>query len=322
MVNHFSSLLTNINLTVIRPSVRNYLLMGADNYVVETNDDAFIEISEIASGSVELEKIPSKFLNKDYTVMNLPFPLKGIHSLLFPDGASDYYKQFLLFNYLKVIEAADLSDHTLKYDKRVTYDLHDLSESSDYFRIPKISVPKSSDRKFTLLPSGELTLQQDLNYFFTTFIIRQIDNSPIISVFSPVQRKYYKFGMPDSYYMNDMTTVLSLSEADSNMTKQVKIGDTGLAFNIVGPMEDFVVESNKTWKFTAETSFKFDLVAFMKQLDGDSERIKEMFDYGRSQANQNYENLWSSHYNDIYKLAGLLLAYVERVNFVWLSKLI
>lgn len=321
MLNHFSSLLTNINLTVIRPTVRNYLLMGADNYVVETNDDAFIEISEIASGSVELETIPSRFLNKDYTVINLPLPLKVIHSLLFPSGTSDYYKQFLLFNYLKVIEAAGLFEHTLKYDKRISYDLHDLSESSEYFRIPKISVPRSSDRRFTLLPSGEMVLQQDLNYFFNTFIIRQIDNSPIISIFSPVQRKYYKFGMSESYYMNDMTTTLSLSEVDSNMTKQIKIGDTGLAFNIVGPMEEFVLEPNKTWKFTAETAFKFDLAKFIKQLGGDFERIKEMFDYGRNIADQNYENLWYSHYNDVYKLAGLLLAYVERVNLVWLSKL-
>jgi hypothetical protein len=34
-----------------------------------------------------------------------------------------------------------------------------------------------------------------------------------------------------------------------------------------------------------------------------------------------YSNLWNTHYNDVYRFAGLIMAYVERVNKVWLQNL-
>ena len=210
-----------------------------------------------------------------------------------------------------------MTPQIMRYDNRITYDLFELSATSDYFKIPKISIPKSSDNKFSLIITGKLKQRLEANLFFDSFLIRQEGSTPSITIFSPVQRRYYKFGEADSRSPANMAITISKSAHDDNMSNHIKIGDTGIGFNIVGPLDLFLSGENKSWLFTAETSMKFDIPGLISRLSNERGIVEDMFKFNSTSSTKTYENLWSSHYNDIYRLSGLLLAYVEKVNDIY-----
>jgi hypothetical protein len=80
---------------------------------------------------------------------------------------------------------------------------------------------------------------------------------------------------------------------------------------------DFAHSPNKVWKFAVSAAPTFNILDKIKALDAYSYAVEAMFSYEHSSCNNTYQNLWNLHFNPAYRLAGLLLAYVERVNLVW-----
>ena len=79
--------------------------------------------------------VQSYFINHDYYPVNLPIDLAQLYGFLFPTGTSNYQKQFLCYNYLRLLDSTGLTDTLLSFDKRITYDLNTLTE---YFRISQV----------------------------------------------------------------------------------------------------------------------------------------------------------------------------------------
>jgi hypothetical protein len=204
----------------------------------------------------------------------------------------------------------------LNYDTRVTYDLDQIQ---DYFRFTRISAPKSNDAAFRLLLRGALQPDENVQSFANTFTIAQIGNTRTVYVFSNTEKKYYKAGKTPSSNSTGMTVDLVLDTNIPNITSSVAVGDTGLSFNITGPFTDFTSTSNKFWSFTAEAPAEIDFALKIKELSTSYQALDDMFAFAKDQCNISYENMWHSHHNDIYRMAGLLLAYVERVNTVCLA---
>jgi hypothetical protein len=112
---------------------------------------------------------------------------------------------------------------------------------------------------------------------------------------------------------------ISLNTEGSSISKSVAIGDTGLSFSLSGSFDNFISSAVRTWEFTAESPFRFDFQAKIDELTNHQHLIDRMLAYRHSECTSTYENIWNMHYNSVYRLVGLLFAYVERVNLTYVS---
>jgi hypothetical protein len=136
-----------------------------------------------------------------------------------------------------------------------------------------------------------------------------------VYIYSYTQNKYYKPGTAPSLSTTDM--LISLETAGANITKPVAVGDTGLSFSLSGNFEAFISQSVRSWEFTAEAPFRFDFESKMAELAAQQHLVDKMLAYRHAECTIVYENLWNMHHNSVYRFAGLLLAYVERVNLIY-----
>jgi hypothetical protein len=320
MFNHFASLLANLDLAYTAPTQESYLLADELSNILATAAGEFIALNDYYT-VIERSKVISVLINKDYTPILLPPELQKFYDILFPANASLYYKQFLLYTYLRIIAATDRYDDVKKYDSRITYTLDDLT---DYFRFTKVSVPRSSDPNYRLLVSGNLTSSEDVNYFLNSFIVTQVAAEQSVRLFSSTQLKYYKQGKPPSGNPIGMEIVFNIN---NNISETIPVGDTGINLNISGPFDSvdptksFGYSGNKLWAFTAETPFNLDFNRLLSDISSHDAAVEGMLSYNKNFCDANYESIWRTHYNDVYRLAGLLLAYVERVDYVWRTQM-
>lgn len=320
MVNHFASLLINLNLTATQPVQGNFVLadetIGGD-FGITTEDGYNIALGDTYS-AITTTKLTSPFIDRNYSQITLPSELQRVYDVLFPATASNYYKQFLLYSYLRVLAATDKAQDVKNYDKRITYNLNELTE---YFRFDRLSTAQSSNADFNLLLSGNLHVGEDAAYFNEQFVVLQLGNSQYLRVFSLTQAKYFKQRQVPSVNPTGKDILLELSTSP-NVSKPIPVGDTGLTFSITGPFNSApnpLTTTNNVWHFIAEAPFLFDVVAKVNELASTNSLVSDMLDFNSDVCNISYKNLWHSHYNPVYKLSGLLLAYVERINILWQS---
>lgn len=322
MVNHFASLLGNINLA-------KQQLVSVPFVLGDTNEDPDISVSsdglelislDEAFISLMYEKEDSKLINRSYAPIKLPQELLSFYNLIFPEVSSNYYKHFLLYTYLVLVNSTQMSSEILKYDSRVTYN---LKEIQDYFRFYRTSLPVSSDKNYSLHTIGKLKPDEELNYYLNNFVIKQIGNTANVLIFSTTQGLYYKENVFPSPRADNMQTTLTI-EQNTGVTKVIPIGITGLSFFISGPFNDpelgLLNHSDRIWSFTAEAPFIFDFEKTLKTLENYPNIVERMLSYRQDECDYNYQSIWQSHYNSLYRFVGLLLAYVNRVQLLWLQQ--
>jgi hypothetical protein len=317
MFNHFATLLSNIDLLQLEPTANRFLLAaGKDNLLDVTNSTA-LKLTDTYT-TLKINRIYSDLLNRNYHTIELPTQLAGVYNILFPEGSSAYYKQFLLYCYLRIISGTDKAEHVKNYDPRITYNLNEVSE---YFKFNKITRTLYSDKGFELLVAGNLKPQNTLTNSPSVFIVSQEKNTANIYIYNATQREYYKAGKASTNSSQNMATALEINEQNQATTKPINLGDTGLSITLTGDFNNlttgFTQSSNKRWAFTVESPFSFSLSEKMNDLNLKYRYIESMFEYSRGSCNLTYENMWNQHFNDTHKLTGLLLAYVERMNLLW-----
>jgi hypothetical protein len=254
--------------------------------------------------------VRSYLVNKDYLPVNLPVNLKQFYSILFPDGVSDYQKQFLCFAYLRILESTGLTDLVYSMDPRVTYDLDKLTE---YFRISQISTPTATDGNFNLSVSGTFTPSIKNNYYYNSFTVTQQGYDSSLVVRSDIDKVYLNGNITRDNVSTDVTIPINYSSS-GGMTDSIAVGGTGLSFVITGPIQLFTQTANKSWNFIAEAPFIFNFPAIFKTLQTRQNTIDYMLKYSQPSPDMTNENIWNNHFNDLYKFAGLLNCYVARVN--------
>lgn len=314
MVNHFASLLSNLDLYAVEQTAMSYLLIANTEYDISTDDSYLIELAGEYERSAQLIRLVSPIVNRNFTRITLPAELQRFYNLLFPESASTYYKQFLLFCYLKLIDSTDRRGDIRNYDSRISYDLDFIH---DYFKFNRVYLGVNNPEDYKLLVFGKLRSSASAEHYSNKFLISQVPDTADVYVYSHTQNRYYKPGVLPSSSLANMA--ISLNTEGSSISKSVAIGDTGLSFSLSGSFDNFISSAVRTWEFTAESPFRFDFQAKIDELTNHQHLIDRMLAYRHSECTSTYENIWNMHYNSVYRLVGLLFAYVERVNLTYVS---
>ena len=327
MVNHFATLLANMSLKEYNYLVGKYALV-ANKEMLKA-----ITIPNMAGAYLSLNKLfaypetttyQTFLLNHDYVKINLPTALREFHNILFPEGNGVYYNQFLLYCYLKLIESTIFSDDVKKYDNRITYRLEEIDE---YFGIVRVSPSSSTQNNYNLLIFGSPETPTSPEHHIDLLTISQVPYTNKVLVYSSIDKKYYKYGVAPSASSEEMQIPLDISDPTKGITRPIKIGNTGLAFSIGGDLgnldnsSNFVTSAYKTWKFSVEYKMHFDFLDKFNQIEQSQRVVADMFNYSRALCDSSFENIWQQHFNSVYRFAGLLIAYVERMHLVWERKL-
>lgn len=311
MLNHFATLLGNIKAKVPADDTVVLLAAGSEELLAITDDPPVIALYEYVNA--ESTKVYDHIINRDYQQIALPTQLQRFYDVLFPDNVSDYRKQLLLYYYLRVVAASDHAADILGYDSRVSYNLDELT---NYFRASQTVITLQNDASTSLLVSGEVKFSEDMNDSINMFIIKQPAATRNVLIYSATQNKYYKKGETASSRSEGME--IPIVYVSPRETAPISVGDSSLTCVLAGDV--FTPPqpgTDRIWAFSARAKINIDFNQILSNIKNNFSIVADMLDYAKEDCNTTYENMWLMHYNDTYRLAGLLLAYVERVNHVW-----
>jgi hypothetical protein len=308
MVNHFASLLANIDLRAIDTVVRQYeLVFGGTSTISAAGGVLTVgKFTTIAENRLLLPLV-----DRNYNPITLPQELQRVYNVLFPATISTHYKQFLLYSYLRVVNSTDRADDVKLVDSRISYVLDDLI---DYFKFRNISIIASNAPTYSLLVSGNGVSDENSRSFTAVYDVTQNSASTVL-LYSPTQGLYYHPAKSPSKFYENMSVPVTPS-ADPLVSLPITINGTGLTC-LIGGKTTFAATNNKAWRFSVDSPVEFNILDKIKTIDAYGVTVDNMFKYQQSICTQAYQNMWNMHFNPVYRLAGLLLAYVERVNLVW-----
>lgn len=246
---------------------------------------------------------PAEHIPEGFNAATLPAPFLEIYNALFPKATSRAFKQFIAHNYINVVRAAGLEADLKLLDPRISYS----TDYSDYFKIHRYSNPVTSNTAYKIRIYGQYGGNNTSGSYYDNFLIEQVGSTQKITIYSTVREVYIKgnqeFSLPE-----DAEILLDFSD---DVSVPVLIGSTGINFTIDNGAT-FTENGNKSWEFLVEAPFIMNLTHILDNLQ--TAPIEAMFKTRPKIDVTNYENLWREHYNPVYRLAGLLLAYVTKLN--------
>ncbi len=248
---------------------------------------------------------PTEHIPKEFSGFVLSPLFKEIYNILFPTAASRYYKLFLAHNYLGAVLGAGLVNDLKLQDTRISY----TNEYSDFFKINRHSNPAISNSVHPLFVYGRYLGIETNSNFYDDYLISQVDNTLKILIYSTQRELYLNGNQTFTYPENDAQILLDFSETDTS--KPILIGSTGVSFSISNGAL-FTSTSNKTWEFLIEAPFSMDFEKLFDRLV--ASKADQLFNYRPDIDVTKYKNLWQKHYNPVYRIAGLLLAYVIKLS--------
>lgn len=300
MINQFATLLMNCSpklykltssLSTYDPNVK--FDSSTAGYYLNINDS-----------SITVGPANSSFVLEDFSPVALPIQLSRFYGLLYPSGIDDAKKEFLTFCYLQLVRASGMTSLFHEGDNRISYD---LSELNDFFKIKRIS-PVFSRSAYKLNVVGDLSEGAD------TFIVTQ-ETGNGVSIYSSKNRTYFHPNVHDIIQSNIFTVTKDEYSPDSS--KLLPVGNSGLSISFIGPIDNFANNSERQWVFSAESPFIFDFHKLFEKFTSNERIVKDMLDYERDILNLTNENAWNQHFNTVYRFAGLVNSYIERVTKLW-----
>jgi hypothetical protein len=248
----------------------------------------------------------NEHIPEDYVPITLPRNLDVLYSALFPTNTTRYYKLFLAHNYLNVINAAGMTSQLTDYDPRISYDLHDLT----YFKISRLSNPDVSNPDFPLFLLGKMESAKVNNYFYDSYLIRQVEATLNITIYSRINGVYIDEAGNTYSTPDDAEITVDFDGGSSPVSQEIFLGKTGISFQL-GNGALFTGTSDKTWEFIAEAPYVFEFSSIFNKISALNPFASlKRFDVDIS----DLENIWNFHFNPVYKFAAFLLAYVRVIN--------
>jgi hypothetical protein len=259
----------------------------------------------------------SYFIFKNYTSLILPSPLRRVHDILFPKDTSFYYRQFLCYNYLRIIDAAKNYAVFENLDPRITYDLDKLEE---YFRVARISAPLASNASFNLLVFGTPINAYKKNYYYDAYTVKQLGSTPEICIRRDLDNKYLNANKESLSFDSSFAIPLQLADGSTSQTKEITLAGTGLSFIVTGKLADFSLTKDKYWNFIVEAPLIFNFNEIYDSLKRQTAVVDAFFDYAEAQEDKEIYAMWVRHFNKVYAFSALLNTYVHKINKLWQTK--
>ena len=131
-----------------------------------------------------------------------------------------------------------------------------------------------------------------------------------VSIYSKANSVYYtETGTSSGPVSIKLTSNLANSTTDT-----IPIGGTGLSFVISGSLTNLSAASGLTWEFTAQAPFNFNFNTIYNNILVNIPTVNTMLNYAPLANDTTSLNLWQTHYNPVYKFAGLLNCFIGQVN--------
>jgi hypothetical protein len=259
-------------------------------------------------------KNKSYFTDRNYNKLLLPTPIARVYDLILPRDSTFYYKQFLCYVYLRILQATNSTAFALSLDPRISYDLDLLQE---YFRLSRVSAPSASDFNYALLVSGSFVGTRKKNYYYDRYTVKQIGTLPEVAIYCDTDQVYLNGSREEDHLTEAMHIPLILDSHSNYSTKQIDLGGTGLNFVITGELSKFAETADKYWSFVVDTPSDFNFNQVFSKIAQQPQLVDKLFEYSDTGfADKNYI-AWQTHFNPLYRFSAFLNAYVERVNALW-----
>ena len=240
------------------------------------------------------EHIPSFFRG-----IPLPKALSDFHNLIYPSDATREYKLFLAFTYLRIIQAAGKNEAFSLKDPRITYD---MADDGSLFLFNRTSNPQARDSVFKMTVTGNYVFPADYHAkseIRITVYEQEVGGSLTVLI-SNESDTLYTHSMAPLVYTNYVSAPITLT--GTNLT--IQITNTGQDEQ----------EYPNAWTLLCQGPYVFNFTGLMASLKDNAMLVEAMLDYRRDLGIDTYENLWKSHPNSVYRLAGLLISYVLRIE--------
>lgn len=242
-------------------------------------------------------------------------PLAEFQNIIIPATLSRFYKKLLVYIYLRYMSAAGLGEDTKLIDKRLTYDLQ--LDKSEFFQFTRLSntklvvptTPKVYDTAVVMSVHGKYVRSAQLDEFYEKINVRQIAGN--VLRISSVDNN----GNVLNNYVNADTLSWS-GPSNTGISSLIPIGSTGLAVSFSAE-HDFTADNsnsspNKAWEFIAEAPINFSLDTLIDKLNSNSEIVRQMLLQPALTDTSKYDNLWTGHFNKVYRVAGLVMGFALR----------
>jgi hypothetical protein len=251
----------------------------------------------------------NEYIAPKFTSLVLPPPLVAFYNLLFPAGISRFYAEFLAFTYLQILRAADQQHFVYSLDNRLTYDLDTIS---DYFIVQQLSNPLTSNANYPIFLFGQYNASSNISKNYDDIVVSQVTGI-YLSIYSKSNNVYYnETGSSPNLTSN---FIIKASSNLANITTDViPIANTGLSFSIGGNLIDLSDASGLNWEFIAQAPFNFDFSLLFNNLLTNLPIVNGMLNYNTTINDPSSYNLWTMHYNPVYRFAGLLNCYILQLN--------
>ena len=246
----------------------------------------------------------SEIVAPGYSSKTLPGSIANMYGSLYPGNPSRYNTHFYTYYYLRNLEACQQDDIVYTDDSRITYDLDvDFSLFNIYSNVIEQT------------PSG-YSLQLVGNYTPTNSVIGNTEsiaitkyNSTAVTVQSVTTGDFFTSTTRQKTFTNECIFPL-VQDGAVNKSIQKNIGDTGLAFSILGSMYSFNTVTSP-FVFNTYAPLKFDYPSIIPNTVHNTALVAALFSTYTYLANE--QTLYSHANNDVVKLSAILRAMYKRI---------
>lgn len=223
--------------------------------------------------------------------------LKNIDELLFGRNTSIVYKNAVAHILMSTIKATPYADRIFsRYDDRYSYDLTSIR---DYFSVTRNLVIDDSGISAKVFGSYKTDIRK--GRVSDTIIIKSTGTSNEVTVYSAKN------------YFSAKTETLSFTNGISNL---VKVANTGISFLIDTGGLTFS-DAARTLKIEVSGPISIDSAALLSTITSRTDLTLPVLKQPRATDDDTFYYLFNQHYNMVYKTAGLLAEYVDRIQYLY-----
>ena len=246
-------------------------------------------------------------ISPEYVALSLPTDLKAVYDIFYPTS-SFISKVQLTHAYMMLLLGCGLYEAITALDPRTTYDVL-RTKSFVGPRAISVGVPTTQEAQNPAIALRVFNYEYrptwlDDRLVRQVSIEQQTDTNDVLVFENAVQ-----IGSGTLSFTNGLSNVITVLNPDNNRNKLFD-------FNIKHPVSpSFTTTSEKKWEVTF-TVPAVDLIS--KQLASCRAKLRDintaLANYPANPAAKSYDQLWAFHFNDNYKLAGLFVSLIYRMN--------